>query len=147
MTLRGSAGRYVDATAAPPVDRLLVRPVAAGELLPAAAVVADDAATTSRTVSVPVTAGHVPGDLARGELVDVYVTPDRSGANAAAVRVATSAVVADVEADRARFGASGSTTSVLLTVDAEAVARLVGGVAGGPVDVVRVPLGATTDAP
>lgn len=141
VRVAGSTTRYVDARAVPPAGHVLVRPVGAGELLPAAALSTDAAAVAAtRVVSVPVEHGRLPADLARGERVDVYVTPSRSGEEAEALQVAQGAVVTEVDAEDGRFGA-GSADVVLLTVAAEAVPRLVGGLSRGTVDVVRIPSG------
>jgi hypothetical protein len=139
VRVAGSTARYVDAAGPPPVDLVLARPVGAGELLPVAALATGEAGADVRTVSVPVEHGHLPADLARGDLVDVYVTPDRTGEDAAALQVTQAAAVAGVDGDAGRFGGAGSTDVVLLTVSADAVPRLVGGLTRGTVDVVRVP--------
>lgn len=124
-----------------PVGSVVVRQVSAGELLPAGAVVAADAAPDRRLVTVPVERHHLPADLARGEQVDVYlVTRDATGgAVGDPVLVLASATVDDVEGEGSRFSGSSLETGVVLAVDADQVADVVAASARGSVVLVRVP--------
>src|SRR3954451_10958927 len=72
----GTGGsRYLAASSAAPVGYVVNRVGGAHELLPAAALSPANALVDRRMVTVPVQPGHLPGDLGRGDLVDVYVTP------------------------------------------------------------------------
>lgn len=147
LPLAGLGSGYLSGTDESPVGRLLVRDVVAGELLPAASVAPpgsdadhDGSAGATRVVSVPVDPWHMPADLSRGERVDVYVSAARGAVASVEPRVvAAGAVVVRVETAGGRFGAGGGSEAVLLAVPGSDVARLVGGVADGTVDVVRVP--------
>ena len=75
VRLDGGGFRYLAAASAAPVGYVVTRVVSAHELLPAAALTASSALADTRMVTVPVQAGHLPADLGRGDLVDVYVTP------------------------------------------------------------------------
>jgi Flp pilus assembly protein CpaB len=125
-----------------PAGSTLVRAVSAGELLPASAVRARDAAVEDRRqVTVPVAAFHYPGDLARGRLVDVYVTPGSDAAissNAAPELLVSGALVVSVEDSGSRFGGTSASIGVVLSVAPDDVSRLVAGLHVGPVDLVRV---------
>jgi hypothetical protein len=135
-------GGYYSATGGSLVGRTTVLPLAAGELIPTAAVPAVPAAD-DRLVTVPVAKLHMPrgGDL-RGTQVDVYVTPkaDVGGVPASPRLVLANVVVADTIADSSLGGGSGS--GVVLEVPQQYVAAVVGAVESGAIDVVRVPAAA-----
>ena len=137
VSVRGSAALYVSAAQPLPTGVVLAREVDRGELLPASAVGPARAGAEQRTVSVPVEGHHAAASLARGDLVDVYVTPGHGDAPVAPVLLATRAVVVDVEDGDGRFG-GGTGRGVELAVPAGGVAALVGGLTRGTVDVVRV---------
>jgi hypothetical protein len=150
VRMPGTVGAYVDASGAPPVGYVLVRDVAAGELVPAAAL--DDGATAAdhRLVSVPVALHHYPSGLARGQRVDVYVVPETAGvaaADAEPVLVLEGAAVATVSDPAAGFAAGGSTIGVVLEVDAEDVPAVVEAVSSGTIQLVLVPGGTAPGAP
>lgn len=144
VRLDDTARAYLGVRGASPEGYQLTRPVGAGELLPAAAVTPPGSALPHRLVTVPVERFHYPADLARGAIVDVYVTARAtSGAPAPASElVLAAALVADVERDAGRLGATGSGVGVVLSVAPDDVPALVGAVQGGSVDLVRVPAGA-----
>ena len=143
VRMPGTVGSYVDASGAPPAGYVLVRDVAAGELVPAAAL--DDAAAAEdhRLVSMPVSQHHYPSGLARGHRVDVYVVPAVApGAVASAaqpVLVLGAAAVSEVSGELAGFGASGSSIGVVLEVDTDDVPAVVEAVSRGSIQLVRVP--------
>jgi hypothetical protein len=117
--------------------------VAAGELLPVAALVAPGGADDRRLVTVAVEPLHAPPELARGERVDVYLTPRDSGAGpaaAASTLVLRDALVADVPPPS--DSAAADSMAVVLDLPAAQAARAVAAVRGGAVDLVRVPAGA-----
>lgn len=136
------AANYLRVAAVDPVGSVLARPVAAGDLLPSAALeaAAEVAVTPMRQVTVPVASFHYPADLARGRLVDVYVTPGAESASSAAapVLLASSALVVAVEDSSSRLTGVAASIGVVLSVPDDAVSALVAGLHQGPVDLVRV---------
>lgn len=146
VRLAGSTGEYVDASAAAPSGYVLMRDVNAGELVPAAAVAPAADAAPRRLVSVPVAVHHFPSGLARGHRVDVYVTAAAApGAATGAVSgaepdlVLADAAVAEVAGGSGGFGSSGGSVGVVLEVDASDAAAVVGAVAAGSIQLVRLP--------
>jgi hypothetical protein len=81
------ADRYLSADGALPTGTVLTRDVAAGELLPRAAL---GAATAEDVVEVPIAPASdaVPVDLRVGDVVDVWVAPGGAGVDAAGSRAA-----------------------------------------------------------
>jgi hypothetical protein len=125
------------------VGRVLTRDVGAEELLPAAALAdgADAAAGDRRWVTVPVDPLHAPPGLARGERVDVYVTP-ADGAALGDVEVVPVLVLAGaLVADPGGLDPSGLTDrlGVVLDVAAADADRAVAAARAGDVDLVRAP--------
>jgi hypothetical protein len=142
VRLGSVSGNYLRVASVDPAGSTLVRAVSAGDLLPAAALAqADDAeAAQRRQVTVPVAAFHHPGDLERGGLVDVYVTPggETAGSSAAPELLVPAAVVISVDNGGSRFGGTTESIGVVLSVSNDDVASLVAGLHRGPVDLVRV---------
>jgi len=139
VRLGAQTSMYVAAAGSP--SGHVVRDLSLGELLPAAAVAAT-AVRPHRLVTVPVEQFHAPAGLARGELVDVYVTPrSDAGRDGPSTVVAERATVAEVEQDGGRFGSSARSVGVVLSLDPELVSRVVSGTRRGAIDLVRVPLG------
>jgi hypothetical protein len=137
---------YLDGRAAHPVGYLLTRAVRAGELLPAAAVAAPDAAADKRRfVTLPVERYHLPDDLRTGEVVDVYVTvtSSASGAEPRSLLVGAGLTVSAVNrGSRGGFGAGGTgDVGVELSVPERDARSLVAAAQSGPIDLVRVPGG------
>jgi hypothetical protein len=148
--LDAAAGNYLLSRDPDPVGSLLVRAVSSGDLLPAAAISSGSSPVDDRPqVTVPVATFHYPADLTRGQLVDVYVTPDATsadpstasttGAAAAPELLIVGALVVTVEDSGSGFGGPSSSVGVVLCVPADQVAALVGGLRRGPVDLVQVP--------
>ena len=146
--LHGGAEHYLSADAALPAGAVVVRAVGAGEMVPLGAVSATGLPADRRLVSVPVAPGHFPSDLARGQVVDVYLTPKAhtaataSGASTPANLprlVLAGAAIASRDGGSHAFGTASSVVGVVLSVPAEDVAALVGAVEGGSIDLVRVP--------
>ncbi len=129
-----SSGRYFSADPAPLIGKTLTSPVAAGELLPAAAVTAAPR-SDSRIVPVLVRSGRLP-ELTAGDRVDVYVLSKTSGSAGSAggreVRVLTGAefIAADVLN-------SGDTSVQLRVAPADAITAVAAS-QSGRADVVRV---------
>ncbi len=116
------------------IGKVLRRSVGAGELIGAAAV-ADAPAAKHRLVTIAVDPLHAPPGLARGERVDVYVTPsDAATGVTEPMLVLSGALVADPGSpDASGSGQLGIVVDVPIaeTVKAVQAAR------GGQVDVVR----------
>lgn len=140
VRLDGGGSRYLAASGAAPVGYVVNRVVGAHELLPAAALSPSAALTDTRMVTVPVQAGHLPADLGRGDLVDVYVTPRSAAGRAvpAPTLVLSRAAVDSREGGSRTFGGE-SALAVVLVVDASAVPSVVHAVESGVIDLVRVP--------
>lgn len=140
--LYGAGSEYV-AAAAMPVGYVVVRPVGAGELVPAGALSRTGAVSDARQVSVPVTPGHFPAGLAAGDLVDVYETPHSTGGaagpEAPATLVLSRASVAQVETSAASLGSGASTLGVVLSVPSGQVGALITALQQGAIDLVELP--------
>ncbi len=125
--------------------RPLVRDVGAGELLPAAAV-STAASGSRRLVTVAVDPLHAPAGLARGERVDVYVSPKdgtsvgQDGVTVLPTLVLAAALVADPGA--VDSGGTSTQVGVVLDVAAKDADQAVAAARGGDVDLVRVGTGA-----
>jgi hypothetical protein len=134
------AGSSTDVT-----GKVLTRDLGAGELLPLSALGAPGGAAR-RLVTVAVDPLHAPPGLARGERVDVYVTP-RDGASvggSGTVRVLPTLVLARaLVADPGASDPAGASTQigVVLDVAAADADRAVAAARGGDVDLVRVGTG------
>ena len=139
--------RYLLADGPGPLGYVLQAPLAAGELVPRSGLVRpDDPGRPLRDVSVPVEAGHLPGDLRAGQQVDVYVTagarPSEAASPAPAAPAAGTRLVLEgvaVTARPAEGGVGARATGVVLSVPADEVAALVAAVQTGAIDLVRVP--------
>lgn len=146
--LHGQGGYYVAAGATPPVGYVVRRFVGAHELVPLNALAPTTAAADTRLVTVPVQPGHLPADLGRGDLVDVYVTPKTSagGAVATPTLVLAGAAVEDRQGGARTFSAD-ATLAVVLDVPAGDVVAVVHAVESGAIDLVRVPHADAQSAP
>ena len=145
VRLNATAAGYLAGPA--PAGYVVVRFVAAHELLPVAALATSARPDSSRLVTVPVQAGHLPPDLAPGDRVDVYSSP-RPGSGAgpgsgvtAPTLVLAAAVVQDRPNASRSFGADAA-LSVVLVVPAERVSDVVRAAESGAVDLVAVPAAA-----
>ncbi|MET0740018.1 MAG: SAF domain-containing protein [Candidatus Nanopelagicales bacterium] len=136
VRLESSADRYVGTAGDSPVGLTLERDVAAGELLPLAALVARPT-SGFRLVTLPVESHHFPSDLSRGDHVDVYVTvdPAEPGAAPESLLVLEQARVDRVEENQSRLGSVGG-VGVTLAVDPDLVRQAVNGIQRGAVDLV-----------
>lgn len=132
------AERYVP-TASAPEGMVLLRDVAAGELLPRAALGAAAAEETAE-LPVAVSSDAIPAGLRPGELVDVWVTPaQRSTDGGPAVRVLEQVPVVAVPQHSSALGPA-STRQVVVGVpgaDEDLVARALGRLSAGTAVVVR----------
>jgi hypothetical protein len=142
----GQGARYI-AAGQPPVGYLVTRYVAAGELVPNAALTgAPTILAGQRCVTIPVGRGHAPMDLTRGDVVDVYVTTKNpAGADKPArPRLVIGAAPVGAVSTSGALSSSGS-LSLVVEVPAIAVRDVVRAIETGTLDVVRVP-GATVAA-
>jgi hypothetical protein len=119
------------------VGGVLTRDVGAGELLPAGAV-GVGRRPDRRLVTIPVDPLHAPPGLARGERVDVYVTPSDPAADV--VAKPTLVLARALVADPGISDTTGVTSQigVVLDVASNDAARAVSAARGGDVDLVRV---------
>ena len=106
--------RYLGVDDELPATLTLTRPLAAGELVPAAAL-GEEADDDSVAVSVAVAAEHVPTDLGRGSRVDVWVIGEDRGSRAEAELVLEDVLVVDAPVVTDSF-ASASTRQLVLAV-------------------------------
>jgi hypothetical protein len=140
VQLHGAGGRYVAAGSAAPIGYVVTRVVGAGELVPVGALAGAAAVGRTRQVTVPVQPGHLPDDLARGDLVDVYVTAKpASGQQVPAPALVVAAVAVEDREGGARTFSGSSTVAVVLSVPVGDVTPLVRAVESGSIDLVRVP--------
>lgn len=131
-----ASGRYLAADEALPGDRRLARAVAAGELVPRAALGGGPSGVVEVPLTVPT--GGVPAGVTGGSVVDVWVArPDASAERAA--RVLDDATVVRAPGPDDSFGAAGERRLVLAVDDARAdrLGRALAAAAAGTVYVVR----------
>jgi len=125
---------YVDSSTSL-VGKVLQRPVGAGELIGSTAV-GDAVPAKHRLVTIAVDPLHSPPGLARGERVDVYVTPADSASGPLPPTLMLSGALV---ADPGTSDASGSgQLGVVVDVSTSDAAKAVEAARGGQVDVVRV---------
>jgi hypothetical protein len=111
------AARYLSAGQPLPEGMVLTREVAAGELLPRAALGAG-AATAVVEVPVAVPSEAVPASVRAGEVVDVWVTPDGDGGVTRAVLVLEGVRVVSAPRSGSALGPS-TTRQVVVGVPAD----------------------------
>lgn len=142
------AAAYISAARAP-VGYVVTRYVGAGDLVPLDALSAKPAATSAaRLVSVPVEPGHLPSDLGRGDLVDIFLTAKSgSGTNVPTPREVVSSVPVDSYDDGSRSLSGATAASVVIAVPRDRVVEVVQAIESGTVDLVRVPATAAALAP
>ena len=115
---------------------VLVRPVAAGELLPSSALGIPTTAPM-RVVTLPVEPLHSPVSLLTGDRVDIWATPGDAANAAPPALVEPSAVVASITADS--MGVGGE-IGVAVRVPEDRAAALIAAMRGGAIDLVEVPI-------
>ena len=135
------AGAYLPVGSLP--GEPLAMDIRAGEMLPKGAL-SDGVARDVRWVTLPIEPLHAPADLAAGDRVDVWSTPDPSRAfgSDAVVRpilVLPNALVASIDVDARGFAGD---YGVVVEVAPDQAESLLTAVRGGLIDLVRVPLGA-----
>ena len=144
VRFRDHGGGYYAASGASLVGRTTVAPLAAGALIPVAALPTSPSAPT-RLVTVPIAKLHMPhGDL-RGSQVDLYVTVKHAEVVSSPALVLANVTVADTVSDSSLGGSGGS--GIVLAVPLDYVDDVVGAVESGAIDLVRVPAAETAAAP
>ena len=116
------------------VGKVLTQPLAQGSLV-VPGIASSDVATESRTIALPIRAGHLP-NVDRGSLVDVWVTPSLDGVAVPGPSelVVKKALVADVPLDNDPT----SDTNISLQIDNAHIQPLVQAMRDGLIDVVVV---------
>jgi hypothetical protein len=133
----GDAELYLRADQPLPDVRALIRPVAAGELVPVAAL-GEAAGSGLLTVPLSVPALAVPPDVGPGALVDVWVTTENDGGRRVSRPMLTEVVVLAAPAQRESFGVAGDRQLVLGVDDdqAEALGKTLAAVGTSSITVV-----------
>jgi hypothetical protein len=144
VRLFDASTRYL--AGAKPVGYVVLRPVGGHELLPESALARPGDRADRRDVTVPVAFGHLPTDLARNDVVDLYVTPDEKaqrrgtkGVDLTVPRLVLSNVTVARVTRSSGLSSTGQTVPVVLSIDPSQVLAVVQALADGPVDLVRVP--------
>lgn len=104
-----------------PIGLYVTRDLRAGELLPATAVAKSDGLAMRRVVTVEIDSHHLPPDIQRGDLVDLYVTPRGLSGE---ILGAPERVIGDVVVDSIDINSNSTHIGValsLLDVDVPAV--------------------------
>ena len=138
----GSVAPYFG-TSESPVGRVTTDNFMAGALLTRTGVEPVADAADLRWVTLPVERHHLPTDLKRGELVDVYLV-ERTGSGEPVGDprlVLADATVAGVDDGGSGFGSSSLEIGVSLSIAAADVAPVVSAEARGTLTLVRVPMG------
>ena len=148
VRLRGQSGLYIAAGSSPPVGYVVTRFVGAHELVPVTALAGGPAATHSRLVTVPVQPGHLSDALARGDVVDVYLTDKAAAGQTVPPPVLVlSGVPVESRSGGTRTFSASSAYSVVLAVPTNKVSVLVHAVESGTIDLVTVPHAELQNAP
>ncbi|MCW2598979.1 MAG: hypothetical protein JWM02_808 [Frankiales bacterium] len=145
VRLFGTSPLYV--AGAKPVGYVVRRSISRDELLPVGSLNEPGTVVARRDITLPVPTGHLPPDLARGEQVDVYVTPDdkaakrlpTKGLDPFAPRLVLQALTVSRVVRSGGLGSSGQDQPVVLSVDPGDVLALVAAMGEGRIDLVRVP--------
>ncbi|MBK5307458.1 MAG: hypothetical protein JJD92_12285 [Frankiaceae bacterium] len=151
VRLFGHSENYVRGTGPAPTGYFLRRGIGAGELLPFNALSKPGADLAFRFVTVPVRRGHLPPDLASGEQVDVYVSPESKAGSTTTASDPPRLVVRNVTVVLRRqgggFAASNDDEPVVLRVRPAEVALLLAAMSEGRIDLVGVPRKQETETP
>lgn len=112
-------------TGAVPDGYVVSRDVRDGELVPATAVAtAEQAGRTSRLVALALAPEALPGRLSTGDRVDVWLVPESlSEPDAPASLLVADVSVAATPVDDTGFGSATGQRSVVISLDADAVAE------------------------
>lgn len=142
VKLFNSSSHYL--AGAKPLGYVVQRGVSRDELLPRDALSQPGGVGARREITVPVPAGHLPPDLAGGQQVDVYVTPDSKAARSPAAvepQLVLEGIIVARVVRSGGLGASGSEQPVVLQVQPGQVLVLVKAMSDGHLDLIRVPHG------
>jgi len=134
VALGDATAGYVRASSDP--VGVLVHPVAAGELLPSAALGSLDD-VSMRVITIPVEPLHAPIALVPGDRVDIWATPLESSVPGPSQLVEQSAIVASVAADS--MGVGGE-IGVAVSIPESRADALIAAMRGGAIDLVAVPI-------
>ena len=136
VSLGAAAGSYL--TADQPLVGVMLLPVTAGSLVPAAAV-GGAPSSGVRRVTFPVDPLHAPVDLAAGDRVDVWATVTDGGSTSVIPPVLVLPRVLVVSADRESLGVGGE-IAVVVEVPKSQVSAAVSAIRSGVVDLAAVPI-------
>lgn len=134
VSLGDADSDYVRATQS--LSGVLVHPVAAGELLPVAAMGVASSAPM-RIITLPIEPLHSPVGLQPGDRVDIWATTEESSIPGASRLVESSAVVSAIAMDS--MGVGGE-IGVAIEIPEERAEALISAVRGGVIDLVSVPI-------
>ena len=138
VALGDSTSQYVRTTVDP--EGVLVYPVAAGELLPAAAL-GVAGSEPMRVITLPVEPLHAPVGLIAGDRVDIWFTPDQASMVSSSRLVEPSALVSAIAADS--IGVGGE-IGVAISIPQARAEAIIAAVRGGVIDLVAVPIESQT---
>jgi hypothetical protein len=147
VRFKDHGGAYISADGPSPVGRTTSQQLAAGQLIPLAALPSAPPSAI-RLVTVPVDKLHMPrGSDLHGVQVDLYVTSKASAdsVQSAPQLVLANVTIADTITDSSLGGGGGS--GVVLAVPVSYVDAVVAAAQAGSVDLVRVPDDVTASQP
>ncbi len=137
---QADADRYLSATRPLPGERVLVRPVGAGELLPRAAV-GSGQGVPDLEVPIAIPVESVPTTVRAGSLVDVWVTPPQqregSGSGSGASRVLERVPVVELDSGQSLGAGTRRVVVGLDAAEADQLPRALSRLATGSVVLVR----------
>jgi len=136
VALGDATAGYVRASVDP--VGVLVHPVAAGELLPIAALGAAGS-MPMRVITLPVEPLHAPVGLLPGDRVDIWATPTESSMPGMSSLVEPSVLVAAIASDSMGVGGEIGVAIEIPEARAEAI---IAAVRGGVIDLVAIPISA-----
>lgn len=117
----------------------LIRPVSAGELIPAAWTTPAGRSGAGDAITVPVSPEHaLGGELAPGDRIDVYASFDAGDARARTLLVARGVEVLDVVTAGGLVVGEDAVVGITVAVDGTDAGRLAFAVRNAEIDVVRV---------
>ena len=136
VALGDATAGYVRASVDP--VGVLVHPVAAGELLPVAAL-GTAGSMPMRVITLPVEPLHAPVGLLPGDRVDIWATPTESSMPGMSSLVEPSVLVAAIASDSMGVGGEIGVAIEIPEARAEAI---IAAVRGGVIDLVAIPISA-----
>ncbi len=133
---------YISGHGPAPVGYFLRRAVGARELLPVGAITPPGKDVNFRSLTVPVSRGHLPPDLRAGTQVDVYVSPvvgPGSSTAAGPPRLVLRNVTVLLRPESSGFSGATTEESIVLQVRPTDVPTVLAAVSQGRIDLVGVP--------